>query len=101
MKTVILCGLIGALLTVPAPAARKKDRPWPPFQVGVTGVMAAPAEDTVIPLTVAEITPHTPAAGKLRVGDVLVAVNGVKLEALDPRPCSATRSPPPRPATAS
>jgi hypothetical protein len=86
MKTMILCGLIGALLTVPSPAARKKDRPWPPFQVGVTGIMAAPAEDTVIPLTVAEVTPDTPAAGKLQVGDVLVAVNGVKLEAPDPRP---------------
>ncbi len=78
MKTVILCGLIGALFTVPSPAARKKDRPWPPFQVGVTGVMAAPANATVIPLTVAEVTPDTPAAGKLQVGDVLVAVNGVK-----------------------
>lgn len=86
MKTVILCGLIGALLTVPSPGARKKDRPWPPFQVGVTGVMAGPANDTVIPLTVAEVTPDTPAAGKLHVGDVLVAVNGVKLEAPDPRP---------------
>jgi hypothetical protein len=86
MKNVILCGLIGALLTVPSPAARKKDRPWPPFQVGVTGVMAAPTMATVVPLTVAEITPGTPAAGKLQVGDMLVAVNGVKLEAPDPRP---------------
>jgi hypothetical protein len=86
MKTVILCGLIGALLTVPSPAAKKKDQPWPPFQVGVTGVTAAPANGTVIPLTVAEVAPDTPAAGKLRVGDVLVAVNGVKLEAPDPRP---------------
>lgn len=86
MKTMILCGLIGALLTDPSHAARKKERPWPPFQVGVTGVMAAPAKDTVIPLTVAEVTPNTPATGKLRAGDVLVAVNGVKLEAPDPRP---------------
>lgn len=86
MKTVILSALIGALLTGPSLAARKKDKPWPPFQVGVTGVMAAPTMDTVVPLTVAEITPDTPAAGKLQVGDVLVAVNGVKLEAPDPRP---------------
>jgi hypothetical protein len=83
MKTVILCSLIGALLTVPSLAARKKEKPWPPFQVGVTGIMAAPTEGTVIPLTVAEVTPDTPAAGKLQVGDVLVAVNGVKLAVAD------------------
>ena len=86
MKTVFLCGLIIVLLPVPSFAARKKDRAWPPFQVGVTGIMAAPAKDTVIPLTVAEVTPGSPAAGKLQVGDILVAVNGVKLEAPDPRP---------------
>ena len=86
IKTVILCGLIGALVTVPSPAAKKMDKPFPPFQVGVTGVMAAPTLGTVVPLTVAEITPGTPATGKLQVDDVLVAVNGVKLEALDPRP---------------
>lgn len=86
MKTANVCGLLMALLTVLSSAARKKDRPWPPFQVGVTGIMAAPAKDTVLPLTVADVTPGTPAARELRVGDVLVAVNGVKLEAPDPRP---------------
>ncbi len=86
MKSTVLCGLIMALLAVSSSAARKKDRPLPPFQVGVTGIMAAPTMDKVVPLTVAEVTPDTPAAGKLRVGDVLVAVNGVKLEAPDPRP---------------
>jgi hypothetical protein len=48
MKTVILFGLIGALLTVPSPAAKMKDQPWPPFQVGVTGVMAAPVVPDLI-----------------------------------------------------
>lgn len=65
--------------------ARKKEGPWPPFQVGVTGIMARPEKDAVVPVTVAEVTAGTPAAGKLEVGDVLLAVNGVKLEEPDPR----------------
>jgi len=59
--------------------AKKKDGPWPPFQVGVTGIMARPEKDDILPVTVAEITPGTPAAGKLEVGDVILAVNGMKL----------------------
>jgi hypothetical protein len=87
MKTLILLCTAAVLLTPHLEAARKKkDEPLPPFQVGVTGIMARPANPTIVPVTVAEVTAGTPAEGKLRVDDVLVAVNGTKLEAPDPRP---------------
>ena len=78
-----------AFAVVSAPlleAARKKEGPWPAFQVGVTGIMARPEKETILPVIVTEITPGTPADGKVRVDDVIVAINGVKLEAPDPRP---------------
>jgi hypothetical protein len=52
------------------------------FMVGVTGILA---DITGGVLRVTQITPYTPAAGKLEPGDVLVAVDGASLEIQDPR----------------
>ena len=57
-------------------------KPYPAFQVGVTGIYADIEEGV---LTVTKITPDTPADGKLKTGDVLLAVNGTSLEVQDPR----------------
>jgi hypothetical protein len=50
--------------------------------LGVTGVFAAIKDGE---FQVTEITPGTPAAGKLEMGDVLLAVNGESLQIQDPR----------------
>ena len=55
---------------------------YPEFQVGVTGINAAIKEGV---LAVTKITPDTPADGKLKAGDVLLAVNGTSLDIQDPR----------------
>jgi len=57
-------------------------KPYPEFQVGITGINAA-IKDGVLAVT--KITPGTPAEGKLKAGDVLLAVNGTSLEIQDPR----------------
>lgn len=57
-------------------------KPYPEFQVGITGINAAIKEGV---LAVTKITPGTPAEGKLKAGDVLLAVNGTSLEIQDPR----------------
>jgi hypothetical protein len=85
MKHALSAAAIVLLLVSSLHAARKKDGPLPPFQVGVTGIMARPEKDSIVPVTVAAITAGTPAEGKLQVDDVLVAVNGVTPDASDPR----------------
>jgi hypothetical protein len=60
-----------------------KGKTYPEFQVGVTGMMASISKDGV--LSVTKITPGTPAQGKLRPGDVLLAVDGESLAIQDPR----------------
>jgi hypothetical protein len=52
------------------------------FMIGVTGILA---DITGGVLRVTQVTPNTPAAGKLEKGDVLVAVDGSSLEIQDPR----------------
>lgn len=52
------------------------------FMVGVTGIFA---EIKAGVLRVTKVTPNTPAADKLKTGDVLLAVDGVSLEVQDPR----------------
>jgi hypothetical protein len=52
------------------------------FMVGVTGILA---EIKGGALRVTKVTPDTPAAGRLKPGDVLQTVNGVSLEVQDPR----------------
>jgi len=57
-------------------------KPYPEFQVGVTGIYADVQEGVI---AVTKITPGTPAEGKLKTGDVLLAINGTSLEIQDPR----------------
>ena len=52
------------------------------FMIGVTGINADIQGGV---LRVTKVTPNTPAAGKLKTGDVLLAVDGVSLEIQDPR----------------
>lgn len=52
------------------------------FMIGVTGMVA---DITGGVLRVTQVTPNTPAAGKLDKGDLLVAVDGASLEVHDPR----------------
>lgn len=52
------------------------------IMLGVTGVFAAIKDGE---FQVTEITPGTPAAGRLEKGDVLLAVNGESLQIQDPR----------------
>jgi len=54
------------------------------FQVGVTGFDAQLSAEGV--LSVAAVKPGTPADGRVKVGDVLLAVNGESLKVQDPRP---------------
>jgi len=72
------------------------DRPYPEFQIGVTGIWAhipekpagAPKNPALVQrkLLVTKTTPGTPAAGKFQKDDLLLAVNGQSLEVRDPRP---------------
>lgn len=52
------------------------------IMLGVTGMFAAIKDGE---FQVTQVTPDTPAAGKLENGDVLLAVNGESLEIQDPR----------------
>ena len=52
------------------------------FQVGVTGIFAETKGGV---LSVTKTQPNTPASGKLKPGDVLLAVDGTSLEIQDPR----------------
>lgn len=52
------------------------------FMIGVTGIHAD-IKGRVLRVT--QVTPGTPAAGKIEKGDVLVAVDGASLEIQDPR----------------
>jgi len=68
---------LGALAnTLPAGKDTKE------FMVGVTGMFV---ELKGGQLCVTKVTPKTPAAGKLQVGDVLLAVDGARLDIQDPR----------------
>jgi len=53
------------------------------FMVGVTGIHAE--MDTQGVLSVTKVTPGTPAEGRLKTGDVLLAVDGRTLRVQDPR----------------
>jgi len=52
------------------------------FMIGVTGINADMKSGV---LKVTKVTPDTPAVGKLKAGDVLLAVDGKSLEIQDPR----------------
>jgi len=52
------------------------------FMVGVTGIHA---DITGGVLRVTKVTENTPSAGKLKTGDVLLAVDGARLDIRDPR----------------
>lgn len=52
------------------------------FMIGVTGIHAEIVDGA---LRVTQVAPGTPAAGKLKKGDVLVAVDGASLAIQDPR----------------
>jgi len=50
---------------------------YPEFQVGITGINAEMKDGALV---VTKITPGTPAEGRLKAGDVLLAVDGISLE---------------------
>jgi len=73
----VLSATFGALAnTLPAGKDCKE------FMIGVTGIHADIKGGV---LRVTKVTPNTPAAGKLKTGDVLLAVDGKSLEIQDPR----------------
>ncbi len=88
----LLCVVVTSSFAEELPAGR----PYPEFQIGVTGIWAkipdnpprAPKDAPVVKreLLVTKTTEDTPAAGKFQEGDVLVSVNGNSLEIQDPRP---------------
>jgi len=57
-------------------------KPYPEFQIGVTGIQADIQGGV---LAVTRITADTPAQGKLETGDVLLSINGTSLRIQDPR----------------
>jgi hypothetical protein len=73
----IMAGPLGVLAnTLPAGKDTKE------FMVGVTGIHVDIKGGV---LRVTKVTPKTPADGKLQVGDVLLAVDGARLDIQDPR----------------
>lgn len=62
----------------------KGDQPLPAYQVGITGIHVVPDRERPH-VTVDSTEPGSPAAGKFNKGDVIVAVNGVKLALPDSR----------------
>ncbi len=97
--------LFGAILLCVAMTSTFADvlpagRPYPEFQIGVTGIWAkipdnpprAPKDAPPVKreLLVTKTTANTPAAGKFQEGDVLLTVNGKSLEIQDPRPVLGT-----------
>ena len=59
------------------------NRPYPKFQVGVTGIHVSIEKGLVF--TVRQVEPGSPADGKVGVGDVIVAAGGRPLQGEDPR----------------
>ena len=58
------------------------DKVYPRFHVGVTGIYATVEKGLLV--TVDGTEPDTPAAGKFEKGDLILAVNGKRLEGTDP-----------------
>ena len=77
---------IAVLLLLPSTAIGqeiRKDRTYPPFALGVTGIVA-----TIEPgykVTVQDTLKNSPAHGNLQKGDVLLMINGADLSVADPR----------------
>ncbi len=75
-------------------------RPYPEFQIGVTGIWAkipdnppgSPKDAPAVKreLVVTKTTENTPATGKFQAGDVLLSLNGESLDIRDPRPILGT-----------
>ncbi len=84
-KALTLAILAGLLWPVAVEAKKpSSDQPLPAYHVGITGAYVVP-ERTAPHVTVSETEPNSPAAGKLLKGDVIIAVNGVKLALPDSR----------------
>jgi hypothetical protein len=64
--------------------APRGDQPLPPYQMGITGIHVIPGKDKP-EVTVGSTEPGSPAAGTFQTGDVILAVNGVKLALPDSR----------------
>jgi len=62
-KTFVMTLCAGLLLADAPFAAKPKDGPMPPFQVGITGIYAVPAKDQT-KVTVDSVEPGSPAEGK-------------------------------------
>lgn len=58
-------------------------RPYPAFQIGVTGIIASFEPGAV--LTVQGAMTDSPAEGKVEKGDIIISVNGNKIAGGDPR----------------
>ena len=96
LAAVLICVAMTVCFAEELPAGR----PYPEFQIGVTGIWAeipdnpprAPKDAPIVKreLLVTKTTEDTPAAGKFQQGDVLVSVNGKSLEIQDPRPVLGT-----------
>ena len=82
LVAVVVIGLVSAGSLYAKKAA--KDAPLPEYQVGVTGIYVIP-DRTEPTVTVSKTEPGTLAAGKFQAGDVIIAVNGVKLALPDSR----------------
>jgi len=89
---ILLCVAITSSFAEVLPAGR----PYPEFQIGVTGIWAkitdnprkAPKDAPPVKreLVVTKTTDNTPASGKFQAGDVLLTLNGKSLDIQDPRP---------------
>jgi hypothetical protein len=98
IRDCLLSGAILLCLTMTSSLAEvlPLNRPYPEFQIGVTGIWAKITNPPSKPpkdappvkreLVVTKTTENTPAAGKFQAGDVLLRVNGKSLEIQDPRP---------------
>jgi len=74
--------LVGFTLSSAIANTLPTGKPYPEFQVGITGINAEIKDGALV---VTKITPGTPAEGKLKAGDLLLAVDGISLEIQDPR----------------
>jgi len=94
--TVFLCLAMASSFAEELPAGR----PYPEFQIGVTGIWAEipdkpPGAAKDAPpvkreLVVTKTTENTPAAGNFQAGDVLLSLDGKSLDVQDPRPILGT-----------
>ena len=83
MKRLLPIALCLGLAAGSDAARMSRDRVYPKFQIGVTGIRATFEKGFV--LTVQEVEAGSPAEGKLRKDDVILAAGGRKIEGDDPR----------------